>query len=397
MKKLVVAGEPITYEELFTEIRDGASRRVAVLGGAGYGKTTELKKLAQRMLREAAESEKEQNEEQFSIVQLLSLKDMPPKESTTLQDCLFGSDIRSADDRRRLIDWIQKNQEKAVILLDGLDQARYDTKLEHSKVSLWEEASTETLMYNLMSGNIFPNVKVIFSSREHAASTLPMKARPDLVVALAGFTQEHAMDLLLDLTEESSESSKIIEQKLGALLSMLVIPIYLIFTAVIYKYCKKKNEEMPKFVTELMAKIIGILPNNEHMQANMVSILNRLKKLAYQGMKDKRMSFDEKYLNEHGLTADEVFDLMAKVPIENMMCHRLLEKDFFYFFCHQSMEEFLAACYISEMSLDDFEKFAYDQVQDDDKFYYWSFVIQCLYGITLNSEIKLDESLHKSE
>ena len=56
------------------------------------------------------------------------------------------------------------------------------------------------------------------------------------------------------------------------------------------------------------------------------------------------MSFDEAFLKTYGLRGSEVSDLMPKVPSENVISHRLLEKDYFCFFCHQSMEEFLAAC-----------------------------------------------------
>ena len=358
-KRIVTAGKSVGHAEFVKAVVDGASKRMVLIGGAGFGKSTEIKKLGKQLLEGACGANDQTNGKQPKIIHIMNLKDVKPEKKTTLQDVLFGSDFEHLEERKYLLEHIERNQSKAFILMDGLDQTRFDTRSDQPKGEYWEKASTETLMYNVLSGHILPNVKIVVASREHAVSTLPEEARPDYVVALAGFKEEHARNLFLQLvSKDCNWLWQEIEQDLGFLLSMLLIPIYLIFTAVVYQHCKKNKKPVPQYVTELLAKIVGLLPEDtKHMQKNIRQILHKLKKLSYHGMREKRMSFDKTYLKKYGLSAKEVADLISKVPPDSTLPNRILEEDFLYFFCHQSMQEFLAACFIAEMNLKKFKSF----------------------------------------
>ena len=88
---------------------------------------------------------------------------------------------------------------------------------------------------------------------------------------------------------------------------------------------------------------------------------------------------------------------MSKVPPDSTLPNRILEEDFLYFFCHQSMQEFLAACFIAEMKLKKFKSFTAIEIMGEKAFEYWAVVIQYLSGIILNSEISMDGKLLKSK
>ena len=412
-KHVVTSGTPFSSDELFTIVRQRESKRISVIGGAGFGKTTELKKLARKLVNTNCSKEYPPNREEPPVVHFIDIKKIRSKPSTTLYNILFEHDIEHVDDRKRLFEWFKNNQSKVIILLDGLDQSLWNTDEVHGEVPDWEEASTGALMYNLLSGNILPDVTVVMTSRENAMTTLPEKARPKIIVALKGLKKDDAIKLFSELLHDESD---ITHQNIKNL-DIITIPIYTIFTAVVCKYCAGRKEKTPEYVTGLLAKIFEIFIKNkceqmrkkayedthktsEQILLENVEVLHKIMKMAYEGMKEGRMTFEEKHLNQCELTVDQVADLMRKVPGGSINFFEGVE---ILIFSHQTLQEFLSACYISKIDQSfrsmirrrDFKSIVRRHFVGYWDRSHWITVIQYLYGIIFNSEVKFDQGLHK--
>lgn len=386
-KHLVSAGDAITEDEFLHAVADGSSKRIALVGRAGVGKTTELKKLAQKLLDRKSDIKNDVNQEY--IVHFIDLKSMRNKQSVTLQDFLFEDDFEKKADREFLLKWVAENQTGVVFLIDNLELANWKTSLVYKNISWQEEASTGTLMYNLLTGNIFPNVKIVLASRESALFTLPLHARPELIVALNGFKMEDAKSLLDELIAEADDRGLNNIENLDSF-----TPVYIIFAALLYKSCADAKDRFPKYRTEFLAKILEVFTTDAETQETNIDILCKMMSMAYEGLKDKQTVFKESDLSKHGLTFKDVSDITSEVPKGNIHPGILMKGHMVKTFCYQILQEFLAACHISKMSFSYYEIFIEHQARRDRE--HWLVVLQFLCGITMNSHVKFDERLAQS-
>ena len=391
-KRVAAMGTPISSEELIKDVYRGQYKRLGLVGGAGFGKTTVLKEFSQKLMALNERKEYECDLEERSMVVFLDAKNVTPEESTTLEEILFEQ--VEADGRKCLLKWVEQNQSKVTILLDGLDQSNWPTDEPYKNVKWDKKASTGTLLYNLMSKNIFPNVTLVVTSRENAMTTLPETARPEAIVALAGLRKEDAITLLSELL--GGVSNKIYQSIKN--LNLITIPIYVIFTAAVCKFCAEEDDKMPEYASGLLAKILEMSIRSTQMRDTNIEILHKMMSMAFEGMKDRRMIFKKEHLERHGLTREQVKDIMSTVLKKNMHPGDFMEGDLLLIFCHQTLQEFLSACFISKMNYDDFYSFIQSELGSADwKYSHWFTVILYLYGIVFNSEVEFDESLHKGE
>ena len=141
---------------------------------------------------------------------------------------------------------------------------------------------------------------------------------------------------------------------------------------------------------------------SEQILLENVEVLHKIMKMAYEGMKDGRMTFEEKHLSQCELTVDQVADLMRKVPGGSINFFEGVE---ILIFSHQTLQEFLSACYISKIDQSfrsrithrDFKSTVRKHFGEDWGESHWITVIQYLYGIMFNSEVKFDKGLLKGK
>ena len=384
LRRVSASGKPISNEKLLEMISNSESKRIVLAGAAGFGKTTELKKLAQKLLDRSEEKEGE-SAKGHPIVHFIDAKKIIRKPLTTLDDMLFEGDIRTKNNRELLLQWFEENQSRIIILIDGLDQCTCDLKASH------ENGSTGSLMHNLMSGDILKDATVVMTSREHTITTLPEHARPDFIIALTGLEKQDAIQLISDLLQDHGNEARHDINNMD----IITIPIYAIFTAIVLNYCARNKKKTPKYVTGLLAKILEIFIRSTQLRETDIGTLQKMMKMAYQGMEEGRMTFEVEHLKEHGLTREQVIDVMSEVPKETMHPGLLMEGDLILIFCHQTLQEFLAACYISKMDMDNFMSVIQNQFRGDWNKSHWLTVIQYLYGITFNTKVRFEKDIHQ--
>nr|XP_039256309.1 uncharacterized protein LOC120333023 [Styela clava] len=397
-------GEIISLDVLVEHLSNKEYRYIAILGQAGSGKSTIMKRLARSLLaanklvKQAQISEGLRNRlfgntgRRFKFIHHLNIKDIlflpgnRAEEAISPCELLFGKLAfgLATQDVGEGYEWLQENQSMCILFLDGLDQATWNLLGKYNKMKYTDKSSTATIMWNLITGNLFPRMTIVISSREHRIASLPLELRPQFITALAGFTRDEIERMFIAVVGDDGEKAweKLTRQS-PALIPLSSVPLFLIFNAIV---CKFNPEKLPGTMTEVMLRILHIFMRSDHTheRKRIEEILPNLMGMSFEGTKNKRVIFTINDLTKFLLQSDEVRDIIIKVPGKNMFNQHLMEGDHLMFFSHQVLQEVLSALYISNMDSTTFRKFIETEFQDD----HWAVVRHLLGGIILNPDIE---------
>ncbi|XP_077973038.1 uncharacterized protein LOC120338386 isoform X2 [Styela clava] len=395
-------GEVTTMNELVQQLSNGSCKYIAITGQAGSGKTTIMKRMSRRvvvandLVKEARKAKGTFSKEKckFKFVHHFGFKDMPvsyaarPEEAISPCDLLFGK-IAHGFTKLGLEDgyeWLIEHDSECIFFFDGLDQAMWDLHGNHNKMNYFDKSSTTTIIYNILTGNLFPGAKIVISSHEHKIASLPSELRPSFITALTGLDQEDTKKLFIAVLGEKGEESwnKLTVQS-PSLIQFSSIPLFLFFIAIVHKFNPANS---PDAMTDVMIQILHIFMRSDHAQkrTNMRQDICKLMEMSFKGTKEKRVIFTIDDFERVGLHSDEVRDLILKVPGNNMLSQHLMEGDNLMFFSHQILQEILSSLYIANMDLATFQSFIIEEIHDD----HWSVVLCFLCGIIFNQDIKIE-------
>ncbi|XP_077969743.1 uncharacterized protein LOC120341408 isoform X2 [Styela clava] len=397
-------GEPISLDVLVGHLSNKEYRYIAILGQAGSGKSTIMKRLARILLVANKLVKQVQISEglrirlfgntgrPFKFIHHLNIKDIPflrgnkAEEAISPCELLFGKIAfgLATQDVGEGYEWLQENQSMCILFLDGLDQATWNLLGKYNKMKYTDKSSTATIMWNLITGNLFPRLTIVISSREHRIAFLPLELRPQFITALAGFTRDDIKRLFIAVVGYDGEKVwKKLTRQSPALIPLSSVPLFLIFNAIV---CKFNPEKLPGTMTEVMLRILHIFMRSDHTheRKRIEEILPNLMGMSFEGTKKKRVIFTTKDLTKFQLQSDEVRDIIIKVPGKNMFNQHLMEGDHLMFFSHQVLQEVLSALYISNMDSTTFRTFIETEFRDD----HWAVVRHLLGGIILNPDIE---------
>nr|XP_039264021.1 NACHT, LRR and PYD domains-containing protein 4C-like [Styela clava] len=391
-------GKPISQNELIEQLGNKKYRYIAILGQAGGGKTTSMKRLARtlhiknKLGEEAQAAEALRLERRFEFIHHLNIKDIPVLNGTTrdkaISPCelLFGKEASglSSQELEEGYERLQQNQSKSILFLDGLDQATWSLLGKHNKMKYTDKSSTATVMYNIITGNLFPDMTIVISSREFRVASLPSELRPQFITALAGLAQNDIKRLFIAIIGDSGEKAwEKLTMQSPALIPLSSVPLFLIFNAIV---CKDNPDNPPDTMTEVMLQILHIFMRSDHAHKKeyIEETLQKLMQMSFEGTKEKRVVFTIEDLEKVKLSPLEVRDFVIKVPGKNSFNQHLMEGDHQMFFSHQILQEVLSALYISSMDSTTFRTFIETEIRDD----HWAVVRRFLSGIILNPDIE---------
>ncbi|XP_077972295.1 uncharacterized protein LOC120339924 isoform X2 [Styela clava] len=398
-------GEVISPNELVQQLCEEGCRCVGLVGQAGGGKSTMMKRTARGVLV-ANELDNEskaklglfarlfkKQKNGFKFVHHLNFRDLlvsyglTPEEALTPCTLLFGNFAPNLSDQtiRAGYEWLQQHQSEAIIFIDGLDQATWNLEGNYNKMTYTDKSSTATIMFNILSGNLFPDVTLVISSREHRMASLPLELRPPLIIALAGLERDDTKKLFTAVVGETGEESwKKMTFQSPALVPLSSVPLFLIFNAIVHK---SNPENLPNTMTDVMTKLLHIFMRSSHTQEkkSIEIILHNLMKMSFEATREKRVIFNNTDLKNAGLTKEMVRDLIIEIPGgSSLLNQHLLEGDTLMFFSHQILQEMLAALYIANMDLATFQAFVTNEIHKE----HWSVVLRLLCGTVFDQKIK---------
>ena len=344
-----IVGKTIKMSEFFNGTADQGTRYVAVVGGVGYGKTVMLKRFANDALNKKPQALKE-----VEYVRFISLMDVADNDKVTSADVLFKEiPGYSADVRTCAVKYIFQNPRKFLLVLDGIDQFPNQLGVTPPLRNFESEGSTRSILSSLCSGHLLPGMRVLVSSREHAIRHFTDQMRPDKVIALSGLSLESIEKLVRKFGGTKHNDIWVRLQKQSpSLLSLSSIPMFLVFTVTVLSDGKRN----PETSTELFMHVLNHHITSAHVTGNIVPVISKLKPMSFDGLENGKITFTIQDL-PCDVSIDKARDLLIALPGVNARNQKLFDGHFRLNFCHQSIQEALAALYVAEMPLERFRQF----------------------------------------
>ena len=325
------------YTELFTANKNGViPKRILVQGQTGIGKSTFVKKL----LVDWVEVNKGTGDEQaavlknFELVVAVNLKEVSKCQS--LKDVIRLSNVFAKEDKymtEGLVDYISNNQEKVLLIFDGYDEYRCGRNSE---------------IYEIFSGNSLRSCCVLITTRISKADEL--RGGEDLHAEITGFSKVDRIDFMLrflNSEEVRKLENHLYERKLNELAK---VPLLLLFLCTLWK--KGQSKQFQKTKTKLYMDIIEFVLNHSHSKqspphyvevTSFKEILSEIGKVALQGLLKDDHLFEYSQLSDSVRCDESVFIGLLQITEYT----EALRPVGMVSFIHKSIQEFLAAWYIT--------------------------------------------------
>ena len=330
------------YSDLFTANKDGVvPKRILVQGQTGIGKSTFVKKLLVDWVEvnKAAGDEQAAVLKNFELVVAVNLKEVSKCQS--LKDVIRLSNVFAKEDKymtEGLVDYITNNQEKVLLIFDGYDEYRSGRYSE---------------IYEIFSGNSLRNCCVLITTRISKADEL--RGGEDLHAEITGFSEvdrRYFMRRFLSSEEMSELEHLLYERKLGELAK---VPLLLLFFCILWR--KGQSKSFPKSKTKLYVDIVQFILNHSHSKKtgdetktkqyvklnSFKEILSEIGRVALQSLLKDDHLFEYSQLSDSVRCDESVVVGLLQITEYSETLQPVGKVSFI----HKSIQEFLAAWYIT--------------------------------------------------
>nr|XP_039250972.1 uncharacterized protein LOC120328523 isoform X2 [Styela clava] len=360
--------EPSEFEDSEKVDFENLLRHVMILGPAGSGKTTALKRFG----RDALNGEISYIQDGDRFIHIVRCRSFEKDEKITVREYLFRymySPPLSDDESRIGYKWVLENSEKVVLIIDSLDTLGHELDDETELIEPWDHACPSIILYNIFIGHILKKAKILSSSREYKVKNYGGKLRPDRIISLGGLNRESIQNLVFGFLKEddAKRAWEILDKKCPDLMALCEIPMFLTFAMVVLAEKEYESSFVPNTGTGIMINLLQYLLHSKHARASgehdieyVVHAVNKMKELAFKGTMKGKVIFSEEDLTEVELTPNEVTDLAIVVPgslNKEEQYQQILERDIEAMFAHQIIQEVLTALFIGQKSEKDFSEF----------------------------------------
>ena len=310
-------------------------------GQTGIGKSTFVKKL----LVDWVEVNKTAGDEQaavlknFELVVAVNLKEVSKCQS--LKDVITLSNVFAKEDKymtEGLVDYISNNQEKVLLIFDGYDEYR---------------SGCDSEIYEIFSGNSLRSCCVLITTRISKADEL--RGSEDLHAEITGFSQvdrEDFMRRFLNSEEASKLEDHLYERNLQELAK---VPLLLLLFCILWREGQSKS--FPNSKTKLYVDIVQFILNHSHSKQtadktktkqyvelkSFKEILSEIGKVALQSLLKDDHLFEYSQLSDSVCCDESIFIGLLQITEYS----ETLRPVGMVSFIHKSIQEFLAAWYVT--------------------------------------------------
>ena len=392
---------PINFSDIAKNVpaSEQSKRRVILVEGApGVGKST----LAWKFCRGWEEGEIAQ---QYKLVLLLRLRDKVIHEAQSLADLLYHPSkavVQAVEDE--LIATLGAN---TLIILEGFDELPSTCRTKSS------------VFLRLINGELLPHATVLVTSRPWATQDLHRQCSHHIFqhIEILGFTGKQIEEYVTSVfTDEGNTVNDKARENIEEVMSYIrtypqinacmYIPLNSAIVVCVYQESKAGRCILPKTLTELYSALTqtlllrylyrhpeygqrrwNIQSLKEDLPPDVYSKLLAISELAYSGIStDQEGGVQLIFTNQHLPPGFETLGLMQSVP----QLYVTQGEDMSHNFLHLTIQEFLAALHISNMSpekqLEHFQRQKGGKVWEKRKCWKeggrWRVVLRFLAGLT---------------
>ena len=323
------------YSDLFSPIGNGNNpKRILLQGETGIGKSTFAKRLAidwARLGNTETEDKQAAVLRRFKLVVFVNLKEVSKCQS--LKGVIYNL-------VEGLLSYITNHQDEVLLLLDGYDEY-------HS--------GQESQIFDIFSGKELRDCCVLITSRISKADEL--QEFQDLLAEITGFSEEDKLTYITRQLGDERDARDLYDHlETNELLDLAKVPLLLLFFCTLWK--KEQSEGLSKAKTSLYSKIVQhVLTHNQGKNTpprfsrveDNSEILNQIGKLALDCLLDDDHIFPRGKLSSEVLCEESVVIGLLQVA----ECTESLQPTEMVSFIHKSIQEFLAAWYVTHKCIPD--------------------------------------------
>ena len=277
----------------------------------------------------------------FKLVVFVNLKEVSKCQS--LKDVIYNSRLFAREDKwlvEGLLNYITNHQDEVLLLLDGYDEYHCGQKSQ---------------IFDIFSGKELRNCCVLITSRISKAGEL--QEFQDLLVEITGFSDEDKLTYITRQLGDKRDARDLYDHlEKNELLDLAKVPLLLLFFCTLWK--KEQSEGLSKAKTSLYLKIVQhVLSHNQGKNTSPhfsilednPEILNQIGKLALECLSDDDHIFPYGKLSSEVLCEESVVIGLLQVT----ECTESLRPTEMVSFIHKSIQEFLAAWYVTHKCIPD--------------------------------------------
>ncbi|CAB4030353.1 Hypothetical predicted protein, partial [Paramuricea clavata] len=360
-------------------------RSILVIGRPGIGKTV----LTEKIVRDWAESTNQINEHYYDKIPFFfKLRWFNnTSENISLKTFLQSGTGLSDEKFESIYEEIIKKPKKVILIFDGLDEF-HGNQINCSDQSRMIPNDPKTCMsimnlfVKLVLGDLLKGATVLVTSRP-TADDFYSRLDFDRSVEIIGFTPDKIEEYVSRFCRENNKTDlevKIWEhiKSSSELLNLCYIPVNCFIVCVTLSGClgepQNDTNALPTTLTELYQNALRYYEkydNNRNTEGNPKTTEKTLKKLqllAFRGMKNGELIFDQEFVDKQMKKSCLLNSLSNPIfPIQTQFC-----------FIHLTIQEFLVARHVTEtLAPPEIKKFISDHVQSGR----WHLVLQFIAGL----------------
>ena len=329
------------YTDLFAANKSGVvPKRILVQGQTGIGKSTFVTKLAVDWAELDDATTRDQQKDilkSFELLVVVNLKEV--SKCKTLKDIISRSSIFALEEKHltdSLINYITNNQDKVLLVFDGYDEYR---------------CGSDSDIYHIFRGSALRNCCVLITSRISKADEL--REFNDMHGEITGFSEEDRMAFMsrkLGGKAEAEQLSHHLHQQ--NLEDLAKVPLLLLFFCTLWK--KGKSKSFPENKTKLYLAIVQYVLDHNQARGkdsparfgkvdDFKEVLAEIGKVALKCLLKDDHLFEYDQLSGAVLCDESLIIGLVQVSeyAENLRPAGMVS------FIHKSIQEFLAAWFIS--------------------------------------------------
>ena len=380
------------------DTKGNVPRSILAIGRPGIGKTV----LTEKIIRDWAKSVDEYYDNKIALIFKFRWFSGNIEKFThiTLKKFLQLGTSLSDVEFERIYKEIKKEPQRAILIFDGLDEfhGNYMHCLDESRRESNNpdtRMSAMNLFVKLVQGNMLKGATVLVTSRP-TAEYFYSKLNFDQDVEILGFTRKKIKDYVATFCKNNNTSNlkpmmwQHVESN-SELLNLCYIPVNCFIVCVTLSGClgdsQNNSSALPTTLTELYQKAVHYFEKyerdrNENSSQTTEKTFKELQELAFDGMKQGRLIFQQKEVSEpmkNSCLLNSLPDLAFTIQAQ-------------FCFTHLTIQEFLAAKHVTEtLDAREVKKFISDRIQSRK----WHLVLQFVAGL-LGQKIKMsDGELYK--
>ena len=328
---------PYGFQNQLVQINKSSNPYILLIGPAGAGKTT----LSKRAVLSTFQCKR--------YAHFAPLAFVDPQQPIDLKYLLFelgmmyfSSNINFNENQLSVaFSWLLANQHKVTVVLDGLDQARFNLKNCNAPtdIDVHKKYLASELLFLILSRKFLPRVRLILTSRPHSILNFDKAIQPNFVLYLDDLTEQN-MKTLFRFYMKTGDVDKIIKQiliKSPRIQQLIYCPLFLRLVCHLYEIVGDEIwtivESTANLFDELLTRLQHCAHNGSQLEEN--RIMTKLSNLAYNKTTQRSVVITEEDLSECRITAADVQDLMIGVHGESNSA--LVGPSLFYF-AHQSLQ-----------------------------------------------------------